>query len=329
MKRSEAVKLICEKLSLHPSTVYSIIRASRSFSPEITSAVLAEAASLNIECGKEKKANQRRIGVAIPQAPNEFWRAAFDGMQAAADELDAKLEAVRFSFVPSDEMYRFAIEQLVKENYDAYIIYPFNNDLFKKEIFNYVDGDKIVFFESYPPDAPEQCRYIGPDHFNEGRMAAQLAQCECDRKDGRFMIVQNHKDGRPIAITQRIEGFKSAIRYPDAKITVVPMDMSSRLASSMLASHIAELRPDIVYAIGGFTQKVCMAVNKVGRQDPSFSTRCICHDIVPQKLVDEGVICGYVFHNVYSQGEQAVRLALSPYDDTASVIIESISVKIK
>lgn len=295
------IKLIADTLGVHTSTVYRILQGSGSYSSDLIAKVRSMASELGYTHNHKKNDSSVRIGVAIPSAPSKFWKSAMSGIEHAAAKIGATVYTVNYAYGSDRNSQLYALKHLKEYDCTGYIVYPFNDSIFEKEIYDILPENRILFFETPPKNIRNSCMYIGPDHYQEGQSAAKLA-----REYQKAMIVFNSKDGIPISTTKRGEGFRSTfLSIQGNEIVMVHIDATDKLASSKLAAQIDQHKPDCVYATGGFSNVVCLACAKVQRIT-DCKIKCICHDILPNKYVALGIILGSITHDPYRQGEQAV-----------------------
>lgn len=251
------------------------------------------------------------IGIGLPNRPTFFWDVALSGIRATACELPkglVSLRLIRFSGdVRGEEETLHVIDMLEQVGADAYMLVPYSSGPVKERLEKLAQKALVaVFNDSIEFDG--RFLYAGPDHWQEGKRAAEilLAETAATRK-----ILMISPPLEQESVRQRIDGFRKGIG-PDAFSEIVGhIEESSynKLTPSILArrmSQTADGRFNCIYVADGATQLVGSALIKLGLLKNVF---CVGHEFSQQseKQFLSGMSGACIIQDIYLQSTVTLK----------------------
>jgi len=197
-----------------------------------------------------KPSSLLRFALVPKSVGHPYWEGVKAGMEAAAREAGVRARFHGPSAANIDEQIRI-IEDFITQGYAGIGISPNDPNAVKDVIKRAMDkGIAVVTFDSDSPDS-DRLLYIGTDNRQAGARGAQemikLLGAKKGEEDSEFLFLVQIIGGNPGVwnLTERIEGFKEAVKGYNIKLCDVLFNEENPNKSLEVAENALTAHPDL------------------------------------------------------------------------------------
>ncbi|HHW30368.1 MAG TPA: substrate-binding domain-containing protein [Clostridiaceae bacterium] len=256
-----------------------------------------------------------KIGVIIQNIPSFFWGAVKKGIMVAARDfshygIEIVLKELDVRVMRESSKLVEKMDELVKENVNAIIVVPSNNEAVKNKINELVDKGIVIVTLNDDVNGTKRLFYVGPHIGQDGRLAGELMGLYLKGK-GNVLIINN--DIESWEYSERIRGFSDILKekYPEVTILAQYTYNYRNLVSGndVFLLKILEEAENIngIYDLNSITFH--QVGHLIKKNEKLKNTVLIGHEIWGEvrELMKEGYIKACISQDPFSQGYFAVR----------------------
>lgn len=219
------------------------------------------------------------FGFILTPDYNPFVREICDGIENAKNELKAFGVNVDIKMLKSLDIQEQCdiLDDMVSRNIRGIALIPLASDIVAEKIDSVVAaGVPVITFNSMVHCKKNLC-YVGQNHFNGGKCAANLMGRMIDDNKGVGVIISSKYLDCHV---NRLSGFRTRLRekYPNIHIEEIVENQDRDDLAYTAAKNMMEKYPKLggIYITGGGVSGVAKAISEMERK----STKLICHDYI-------------------------------------------------
>jgi LacI family transcriptional regulator len=312
-ERRVTLKMIAQRAGVSIGTVDRALNHRAGVSPESETLIVGIAKEMGYRPNKLASALGRKkaiqIGVAYPQAPEEFYSDMSVGIDDAAEELrDYGVTVEKLRYKSTDpERVMACLNSINPSDYDGLAVNS-PGPLVKGRINELVRAKTpVVTFNTDTPDS-DRLFYVGNDSRQSGVMGGQLLSMLINGR-GSVTVLGNFTQITPFI--DRFGGFCESIQLNNQNISIIPCSeckSDTGLASQILID-LLDRQPDIdgIFCTGySTTVGAAVVLKQQGRRD----IRVVGYDITERtaQYLNEGWCDALLYQSPYLEGYRAVTL---------------------
>ena len=257
-------------------------------------------------------AQEKTIGVAIPNLASSFWISAVYGMEDEAKKSTAKVLKLNAGGDANSSQQIAQIQDLIQRKVDAIIVGATNGDAVKAVVDQAIERGIPVVGISSPPNTPKLTSTVSADHYDMGKLQAQCLSKALGNKGNVAMMAgpagQAWSD-------QRANGFKDTLSKgaPDVKVVAESRLADNRNAALTTAEDWIQRFPDLngVYAAtDDMAAGVISALKSAGKLKDVKVSASNLSPTAQQLLKDNELVCTSI-QQVVAQGRAALKQAVA------------------
>lgn len=254
-------------------------------------------------------AQEKTIGVAVPNLASSFWISAVYGIEDEAKKAGAKVLKLNAGGDANSSQQIAQIQDLIQRNVDAIVVGATNGDAVKAVVEQAIERGIPVVGISSPPNTPKLASTVSADHYDMGKLQAQCLSKAIGSKGNVAMMAgptgQAWSD-------QRAKGFKDTLSKEAAAVKIVAESRlaDNRNAALTTAEDWTQRFPDLngVYAAtDDMAAGVISAFKSAGKKDVKVSASNLS-PTAQQLLKDGDLVCTSI-QQVVAQGRAALKQA--------------------
>jgi TMAO reductase system protein TorT len=257
-------------------------------------------------------AQEKMIGVAVPNLASSFWISAVYGSEDEAKKSGAKVLKLNAGGDANSSQQIAQIQDLMQRKVDAIIVGATNGDAIKAVVEQAIERGIPVVGISSPPNTPKLASTVSADHYDMGKLQAQCLSKALGNKGNVAMMAgptgQAWSD-------QRAKGFKETLskEAPDMKIVAESRLADNRNAALTTAEDWTQRFPDLngVYAAtDDMAAGVVSALKSAGKLKGVKVSASNLSPTAQQLLKDSELVCTSI-QQVVAQGRAALKQAVA------------------
>jgi TMAO reductase system protein TorT len=256
-------------------------------------------------------AQERTIGITVPNLASSFWISAVYGMESEAKAANVKIVKLNAGGDANASQQISQVQDLIQRKVDAIVIGATNGDAVKAIVERAVDAGIPVIGISTPPNTPKLASVVSADHFDMGRLQAQ---CLSKALGGKGNVAMMAGPAGQAWSDLRAKGFKEtlAAEAPAVKIVAESRLADNRNAALNTAEDWTQRFPDLsgVYsATDDIAAGVVSALKAAGK---GTTVRVSASNFSPtaQQMLKDGDLACTSIQQIVLQGRAALRQAV-------------------
>lgn len=257
-------------------------------------------------------AQEKTIGVAVPNLASSFWISAVYGIEDEAKKSGAKVLKLNAGGDANSSQQIAQIQDLMQRKVDAIIVGATNGDAVKAIVEQAIGQGIPVVGISSPPNTPKLASTVSADHYDMGKLQAQCLSKALGNKGNVAMMAgptgQAWSD-------QRAKGFKETLskEAPGVKVVAESRLADNRNAALTTAEDWTQRFPDLsgVYAAtDDMAAGVVSALKSAGKLKDVKVSASNLSPTAQQLLKDKELVCTSI-QQVVGQGRAALKQAVA------------------
>jgi TMAO reductase system protein TorT len=257
-------------------------------------------------------AQEKTIGVAVPNLASSFWISAVYGIEDEAKKSGAKVLKLNAGGDANSSQQIAQIQDLMQRKVDAIIVGATNGDAVKAIVEQAIGQGIPVVGISSPPNTPKLASTVSADHYDMGKLQAQCLSKMLGNKGNVAMMAgptgQAWSD-------QRAKGFKETLskEAPGVKVVAESRLADNRNAALTTAEDWTQRFPDLsgVYAAtDDMAAGVISALKSAGKLKDVKVSASNLSPTAQQLLKDKELVCTSI-QQVVGQGRAALKQAVA------------------
>lgn len=194
----------------------------------------------------ETQPPEKRIAVLIPQSNADYWQQVIHGIEQETDST-MSVQVTQISQTDLEEQ-RLRFEMAVAADVDG-IIVQLSDDTMAEEMLDKAEasGIPVVLLGS---DIPERdgCCYVGSDHYQAGRTAAEILY-ETTGGNASIAIISGLENQN--SQKQKIQGFRDALaQWPQMEVVCVEYSGMDSVQATQTTQTLLKAYPEINVFVG-------------------------------------------------------------------------------
>ncbi len=271
-----------------------------------TAAILLASAAL----GGTAQAQERTIGIAVPNLASSFWISAVYGMESEAKAANVRIVKLNAGGDANASQQIAQVQDLIQRKVDAIVIGATNGDAVKAIVERAVEAGIPVVGISSPPNTPKLSSLVSADHYDMGRLQAQ---CLSKAIGGKGNIAMLAGPAGQAWSDLRARGFKETVAKEAPGVTVVAESRlaDNRNASLQTAEDWTQRFPDLSGIYAATDDMAAGAVSAFKAAGKAEKVRVSASNFSPtaqQMLKDGDLVCTSI-QQVVALGRAALRQA--------------------
>lgn len=257
-------------------------------------------------------AQEKTIGVAVPNLASSFWISAVYGIEDEAKKAGAKVLKLNAGGDANSSQQIAQMQDLMQRKVDAIIVGATNGDAIKAVVEQAIERGIPVVGISSPPNTPKLASTVSADHYDMGKLQAQcLSKALGDKGNVAMMAGPTGQAWSD----QRAKGFKDTLskEAPDIKIVAESRLADNRNAALTTAEDWTQRFPDLngVYAAtDDMAAGVVSALKSAGKLKGVKVSASNLSPTAQQLLKDRELVCTSI-QQVVAQGRAALKQAVA------------------
>ncbi|MFO1147483.1 MAG: TMAO reductase system protein TorT [Alsobacter sp.] len=257
-------------------------------------------------------AQERTIGVSVPNLASSFWISAVYGMEDEAKKAGAKLVKLNAGGDSNSSQQISQIQDLTQRKVDAMIVGATNGDAVKAVVERAADAGIPVVGISSPPSTGKLVALVSADHYDMGKLQAE---CLSKAMGGKGNVAMMAGPAGQAWSDLRAKGFKDTLQKasPDVKVVAESRLGDNRNAALTTAEDWTQRFPDLngVYAAtDDMAAGVVSALKSAGKM-PGVRVSASNYSPTAQQMLKDGDLACTSIQKVVAQGRAAVQQALN------------------
>jgi TMAO reductase system protein TorT len=257
-------------------------------------------------------AQEKTIGVAVPNLASSFWISAVYGVEDEAKKVGVKVLKLNAGGDANSSQQIAQIQDLMQRKVDAIVVGATNGDAVKAVVEQAIDRGIPVVGISSPPNTPKLASIVSADHYDMGKLQAQCLSKALGSKGNVAMMAgptgQAWSD-------QRAKGFKDTLskEAPTVEVVAESRLADNRNAALTTAEDWTQRFPDLngVYAAtDDMAAGVISALKSAGKLKDVKVSASNLSPTAQQLLKDNELVCTSI-QQVVAQGRAALKQAVS------------------
>jgi ribose transport system substrate-binding protein/inositol transport system substrate-binding protein len=255
-------------------------------------------------------AQEKTIGVAVPNLASSFWISAVYGMEDEAKKAGVKVLKLNAGGDANSSQQIAQIQDLIQRKVEAIVVGATNGDAVKAVVEQAIERGIPVVGISSPPSTPKLASTVSADHYDMGKLQAQ---CLSKAIGGKGNVAMMAGPTGQAWSDQRAKGFKDTLSKEAAAVKVVAESRlaDNRNAALTTAEDWTQRFPDLngVYAAtDDMAAGVISAFKSAGKSKDIKVSASNLSPTAQQLLKDGELICTSI-QQVVAQGRAALKQA--------------------
>ena len=260
-------------------------------------------------------AQQKTIGMAVPNLASSFWISAVYGAEDQAKKEGVMLLKLNAGGDANTSQQISQIQDLIQRRVDAIIVGATNGDGIKAVVEQAIERGIPVIGISSPPNTTKLASMVSADHYDMGRLQAE---CLGKAMGGRGSVAMMAGPAGQAWADLRAKGFRETLAKEGGTVKVVAESRlaDNRNAALTTAEDWAQRFPDItgVYAATDDMAAGVISAFKDAKRIPGVKVSASNLSPTAQDLIKSGDLACTSIQQIVAQG----RAALSQANNAAS-----------
>lgn len=261
--------------------------------------------------GAPAGAQEKTIGLAVPNLASSFWISAAYGVEQEGKTAQVHLIKLNAGGDANASQQIAQIQDLVQRGVSAIIVGATNGDAVKGAVEKALERGIPVIGISSPPNTPKLTSMVSADHYDMGRLQAQ---CLSKAMGGKGKVAMMAGPAGQAWSDLRAKGFKETLAKEAAGIAVVAESRmaDNRNAALTTAEDWVQRFPDLT-GIYAATDDMAAGVIAALQAAKRGSVQVSASNLSPtaQSLLKDGALACTSIQQVVAQGRAAMKQALA------------------
>lgn len=257
------------------------------------------------------QAQDRTVGVAVPNLASSFWISAVYGIEDEAKKAGVKVVKLNAGGDANASQQIAQVQDLVQRKVDAIVIGATNGDAVRAVVERAVDAGIPVVGISSPPNTPKLASLVSADHYDMGKLQAQ---CLAKAIGGQGAVAMMAGPSGQAWSDLRAKGFKETLQAeaPAVKVVAESRLADNRNAALTTAEDWTQRFPDLagVYAATDDMAAGVVSAFKAAGRIPALKVSASNFSPTAQQLLKDGDLACTSIQQVVAQGRAALRQAV-------------------
>lgn len=255
-------------------------------------------------------AQQRTIGVTVPNLASSFWISAVYGIQDEAKKAGVKIIMLNAGGDANSSQQISQIQDLTERKVDAMIVGATNGDAVKAVVERAINAGIPVIGISSPPNTAKLASVVSADHYDMGR---QQAECLVKAMGGKGVVAMMAGPAGQAWSDQRAKGFRETMKTeaPAVKIVAESRLADNRNTSLTTAEDWTQRFPDLTGVYAATDDMAAGVVSAFRAANKLQGVHISASNFSPtaQQLLKDGEIACTSIQQIVAQGRDALQQA--------------------
>lgn len=253
-------------------------------------------------------AQDRTIGIAVPNLASSFWISAVYGMETEAKAAGVKVLKLNAGGDANASQQIAQIQDLIQRKVDAIVIGATNGDALKPIVERAIAAGIPVVGISSPPNTPQLASLVSADHADMGKLQAQ---CLAKAIGGKGNVAMMAGPSGQAWSDLRAKGFREALakEAPDVKIVAESRLADNRNAALGTAEDWTQRFPDLAGIYAATDDMAAGVVSAFKSANKSVKVSASNFSPTAQQMLKDGDLACTSIQQVVAQGRAALAQA--------------------
>lgn len=254
-------------------------------------------------------AQEKTIGIAVPNLASSFWISAVYGMESEAKAGGAKVLKLNAGGDANASQQIAQVQDLIQRKVSAIVIGATNGDAVKPIVERAIEAGIPVVGISSPPNTPKLASLVSADHADMGKLQAE---CLAKAVGGKGTVAMMAGPAGQAWSDLRAKGFREALAKaaPDVKIVAESRLADNRNAALGTAEDWTQRFPDLAGIYAATDDMAAGVVSAFKSASKPVKVSASNFSPTAQQMLKDGDIACTSIQQVVAQGKAAMAQAL-------------------